>query len=96
MKKFVLLLFLICPAFAQTVKTTGAWMPVDVKWEQAPPEVNARLEAAQTRVLFFGDGGNLAVIECIVNREPGRYMTISRGMASLFSPASGMGSCLTK
>jgi hypothetical protein len=83
MKKFVLLLFLICPAFAQTVKTTGAWMPVDVKWEQAPPEVNSRLEAAQTRVLFFGDGGNLAVIECIVNREPGRYMTISRGDGQL-------------
>jgi hypothetical protein len=83
MKKIVLLLFLICPAFAQTVKTTGAWMPVDVKWEQAPPEVNARLETAQTRVLYFRDGGNLAVFECVMNREAGRYMTISWGDGQL-------------
>jgi len=79
MKKIILLLLLICPAVAQTVKTTGAWMPVEMKWEHAPPEVNARLETAQARVLYFGDGGNIALIECVVNREQGRYTTISRG-----------------
>jgi len=85
MKKIMLLLLGSCAAFGQTAKTTGTWLPVDVKWEHAPPGVNAKLETAQTRVLYFSDGGHVAVIECVVNRERGRYTTLSRGDGQVVS-----------
>ena len=79
MKNIILLFLLICPAFAQNVKPTGAWLPMQVKWEHAPPSINPRLQTGTTTVLYFGEHGHFAVIDCVVNREPGRYTTVSKG-----------------
>jgi hypothetical protein len=41
------------PAFAQTTQTAGARSPVHVKWEDAPPSINPKLETGATNVLYF-------------------------------------------
>jgi hypothetical protein len=80
MKKFLLVLFFLSwGAVAQTAKTTGAWLPVDTKWEHAPPTINPRLETGSTTVLYFEKQGRFALVECVVNREAGRYITLSQG-----------------
>jgi hypothetical protein len=85
MKKIILLLLCGCAAFAQGVKPTGAWLPVHVKWEHAPPSINPKLETGATTVLYFDEHGRFAVIECVVNREPGRYTTVSHGDGQVVS-----------
>jgi hypothetical protein len=85
MKKLVILLLLSCSAFSQTVKLSGAWLPLNVKWEHAPPQINPRLETGATMVLYFGEHGEFALVECVVNREPGRYTTLSRGDGQIVS-----------
>ena len=76
---FVLLLSVGSVAFAQESAPVGAWLPVHAKWQHAPPDVAPKLMTASTRVLYFQKDGKLVVIDCIVNRELGRYTTISEG-----------------
>ncbi len=69
-----------CVALAQQVEAPiGAWMPVNAKWEHAPPEVAPKLQTTSTRVLYFQPDGKMVVIGCVVNREPGSFITISAG-----------------
>jgi len=75
---FVLLL-VGSAAFGQQPPVAGAWLPVHAKWQQAPADINPKLVTASTSVLYFQPDGKLVVIGCIVNREPGRYTTISAG-----------------
>lgn len=84
MKKIILFVLWSCAAFAQGVKPTGGWLPVQVKWEHAPPSVNPKLETGATTVLYFDDRKHFAVVECVVNRESGRY-TISHGDGQVVS-----------
>jgi hypothetical protein len=79
MKTIIVLLLWSCVAFAQGVKPTGTWLPVHVKWEHAPPSINPKLETGATTVLHFDEHGRFVLIACVVNREPGRYITISHG-----------------
>jgi hypothetical protein len=79
MKRIILFLLCSCVAFAQSIKPTGAWLPVNVKWEHAPPSINPKLETGATTVLYFDEHGRFAVIECVVNRERGRYTKVSNG-----------------
>src|SRR5579863_353906 len=81
---FVLLLW-SCGAMAQTVKTAGAWLPVNVKWQHAPPEINPKLETGSATVLYFDQQGHFAIIGCVINREPGRYTTVSAGDGQVVS-----------
>jgi hypothetical protein len=85
MKKIILFLLWSCAAFAQGVKPIGAWLPVHVKWEHAPPSVNPKLETGATTVLYFDEHGRFAVIGCVVNRERGRYTTVSKGDGQVIS-----------
>ncbi|HZR30676.1 MAG TPA: hypothetical protein VFA76_02330 [Terriglobales bacterium] len=84
MKKIILFVLWSCAAFAQGVKPTGAWLPAHMKWEHAPPSVNPKLETGATTVLYFDDQKHFAVVECVVNRESGRY-TISHGDGQVVS-----------
>src|SRR6266536_2499284 len=84
MKKIILFVLWSCAAFAQGVKPTGAWLPVHVKWEHAPPSVNPKLETGAATVLYFDDQKHFAVVGCVVNRESGRY-TISHGDGQVVS-----------
>ena len=70
---------------AQTVKTAGAWLPVNVKWQHAPPEINPKLETGSATVLYFDQQGHFAIIGCVINREPGRYTTVSAGDGQVVS-----------
>jgi hypothetical protein len=81
---FVLLLW-SCGAMAQTVKTAGAWLPVNVKWQHAPPEINPKLETGSATVLYFDQQGHFAIVGCVINREPGRYTTVSAGDGQVVS-----------
>ena len=85
MKKLIVLLLWSCAAYAQTAKIIGAWLPVDVKWEHAPPEINPKLETGATTVLYFGEHGQFAMLICTVNREPGHYTTLSQGDGQVIS-----------
>jgi hypothetical protein len=85
MKKIMLFLLWSFVTFAQEGKPTGAWLPVHVKWEHAPPSVNPKLETGATTVLYFNEHGRFAVIECVVNREPGQYTTVSHGDGQVVS-----------
>jgi hypothetical protein len=79
----VLFLFFgaICASSEEVEKValTGAWLQTDVKWANAPAEVNARLEFGEAAVLYFKADHSFALIYCVVNRVPGEYMTISHG-----------------
>jgi hypothetical protein len=79
MKTIITLFLWSCAAFAQGVRPTGAWLPLHVKWEHAPPSVNAKLESGTTTLLYFDEHGRFAFVGCVVNRELGRYITISHG-----------------
>jgi hypothetical protein len=86
MRKLLLALLLSSPAaIAQSAKTTGAWLQVNVKWEHAPPEINPKLEAGAATVLYFDGDGNFALVGCVINREPGRYITMSDGDGQVVS-----------
>ena len=85
MTKIILLLLWSCAALAQTAKTAGAWLPVSVKWEHAPPQINPKLETGATTILYFGENGQFAKVGCVVNREPGRYTTLSQGDGQVIS-----------
>jgi hypothetical protein len=52
---------------------------VNAKWEHVPPEVSPKLLTTSTRVLYFQPDGKMVVIGCVVNREPGSFITISAG-----------------
>jgi hypothetical protein len=84
MKKIIVFLLLSCAAFAQGVKPTGAWLPAHVKWEHAPPSVNAKLETAATTVLYFDENQRFALIGCVVLRAPS-HLTISHGDGQVIS-----------
>jgi hypothetical protein len=79
------LLLLNVPASAQILKTIGAWMPVHVKWDHAPPSVNPKLETGSATVLYFDERGRFAVVGCVINREPGRYTNLSAGDGQVVS-----------
>lgn len=83
MKKIILFVLWSCAAFAQGAKPTGAWLPVNVKWEHAPASVNPKLETGATSVLYF-DERHFALVGCVVNRESGRYV-ISHGDGQVMS-----------
>jgi hypothetical protein len=85
MKKIILLLLLSCAAFAQDLNPVGAWLPVHVKWEHAPPSVNPKLETGSTTVLYFDEKGRFAEVGCVVNRESGWYTTVSHGDGQVVS-----------
>lgn len=85
MKKIILLLLWCCAAFAQGVKPTGAWLPVHAKWEHVPATINPKLETGATTVLYFDEHGNFVAVAGVVNRELGRYTTISRGDGQVIS-----------
>ena len=84
MKKIILFVLWSCAAFAQGAKPTGAWLPVHVKWEHAPPTVNPKLETGATTALYFDEQRQFAVVGCVVNRESGQY-TISHGDGQVIS-----------
>lgn len=80
LRKLILIFLLCCAsAVAQGVKIAGAWIPVHMKWEHAPPSINPRLENAPATVLYFDERGGFAVVGCTLNREPGRYTIVSAG-----------------
>jgi hypothetical protein len=86
MKKLLLVLLLSsCGAIAQSVKTAGAWLPLNVKWEHAPPDINPKLETGSATVLYFDEQGHFAIVGCVINREPGRYTTVSAGDGQVVS-----------
>ncbi len=86
MRRLLLVLLLWnCGAMAQSVKTVGAWLPVNLKWEHAPPEINPKLETGSATVLYFDQQGHFAVVGCVINREPGRYTTVSAGDGQVVS-----------
>jgi hypothetical protein len=69
-----------CVGFAeQTAAPVGAWMPANVEWRHAPPEVAPKLSTASTNIVYFQPDGKVIVIGCVVNSEPGRPTTISAG-----------------
>ena len=72
-------------AFGQTVGAVGAWVTVKMRWEHAPRYVNPKLETASTAVLYFDANQHFANVGCVVDREPGRYITISAGDGQLVS-----------
>jgi hypothetical protein len=74
----VILIACACVAFAQASNPTGAWMPIDVKWQSAPADVEPNLSIVSTRVLYFQPDGKMNVIGCVVNRQFSHY-TISAG-----------------
>jgi hypothetical protein len=78
MKKIILFVLWSYAAFAQGVKPMGAWLPVHVKWEHAPPSVNPKLETGATTVLYFDENRRFALIGCVVYRPP-RHFRISHG-----------------
>lgn len=78
MKKIILFALWSCAAFAQGDKPTGAWLPMHVNWEHAPPSVNPKLETGATTVLYFDENQRFALIRCVVLRAP-RHLTISHG-----------------
>jgi len=78
-KLLFILLFWSCGAIAQTANVIGAWMPVNVRWEHAPPDINSKLEIGSATVLYFDRQGHFAVVGCVINREPERYTTMSTG-----------------
>jgi hypothetical protein len=88
MKKTLLLLILIslgCVAFAQQpLMTVGAWMPVNAKWQHAPPDAALNLLTASTTVLYFQPNGKMIKIGCVVNRESGTF-AISAGDGQVLS-----------
>jgi hypothetical protein len=84
-KLFLVLLLWSCGAVAQTVQTVGAWLPVDVKWEHAPADINQKLETGSATVLYFDAEGHFAMVGCVINREPGRYTTVSVGDGQVVS-----------
>jgi hypothetical protein len=61
------------------VAPTGAWLQDGVKWIKAPAEINAHLQTGQATILFFRPDHTFAIIYCVVNRVPRRYLTISHG-----------------
>jgi hypothetical protein len=79
MRKLIPILLWCASAVAQGAKIGGAWIPLHTKWEHAPPSVNLRLETAPATVLYFDEQGGFAVVGCILNREVGRYTTVSAG-----------------
>ena len=86
MKRYALVLLLsTIAAFSQSTAPAGAWLPVKMKWVHAPRYINPRLETASTLVLYFDTDDHFATVGCVVDREPGRYMTISAGDGQLVS-----------
>jgi hypothetical protein len=81
MKKLFLVGLLLAGsvAFGQQPTPDGAWLPVHAKWQHAPADVAPNLITTSTRVLYFRPDGKVVVIDCIVNRQRGRYTTISAG-----------------
>jgi len=70
---FFLLVMSPCLASAQDANIlTGAWMPVDLKWQDAPANVGPKLQTAGTRILYFQADGTMIVIGCFVYRRPGK------------------------
>src|SRR5436190_3280814 len=63
----------------EKVALAGAWLQSDVKWTNAPAEINARLQSGEATVLYFRPDHSFALINCVVNRVPIEYMTISHG-----------------
>ena len=60
-------------------------MPVNVKWEHAPPDINPKLETGSATVLYLDGQGHFAIVGCVINREPGRYTTVSVGDGQVVS-----------
>jgi len=85
MKGMILLLLWTGGVFAQTTPIAGAWLPVHVKWEHAPPSINPKLETVATTVLYSDEHGRFAVVGCVVKRELGRYTTVSQGDGQVIS-----------
>jgi translation initiation factor IF-1 len=81
MKKLLLIALLLTGsvAFGKQPTPVGAWLPAHAKWQHAPADVAPNLITTSTRVLYFQPDGKAVVIDCIVNRERGRYTTISSG-----------------
>lgn len=57
----------------------GAWLQADVKWINAPSDINPHLQSAQAAVLYFGEDHKFALIYCTVGRAAKQSMTISNG-----------------
>jgi hypothetical protein len=79
MKILFLIVLSNCVAFAQTTKINGAWIPVQMHWVHAPPQINPKLETGEAAIIFFGRDGQFVVVQGVINREAGRYMTLSQG-----------------
>ncbi len=75
MKTLALFVLLACSggAFAQAKVRVGAWLPVDAKWQSAPPDVEPNLSTTSTRILYFQAGGKMSVISCVVHRRSSHY-----------------------
>jgi hypothetical protein len=81
-KMFLLLVLIFLPSLAVRSDTNfldGAWLQDDVKWVNAPPDINPQLQSGSAAVLYFGKDQTFALIYCTVGREPKKYMTISHG-----------------
>jgi hypothetical protein len=83
MKTLTALLLLVCiPLFGSGLDEgdiRGAWLQRGAKWTNAPPDINPHLQTAETEILYFGKDLDFAIIDCVVNRVPKEYETISHG-----------------
>jgi hypothetical protein len=83
--RILLIALLLAGSLGSGEAPSGAWLPVQLKWQHAPASVNANLITAAATVLYFQADGRFAMIDCFVNREPGHYTTISHGDGQIIS-----------
>jgi hypothetical protein len=76
--KLALLLILSFGVTSQKVDTTGAWLPVHMKWTYGPISINPNFSTAEAKILYFDEQGRFALVACRINREKGEYV-ISNG-----------------
>lgn len=87
MKSLVILLaalFLASPVLPASdnvteIRPAGTWIQNDVKWKNAPESGNPHLQVADVKLLLFNADHTFAVVECVLNRVPHKYIAISHG-----------------
>lgn len=66
-------------AFGQADNLAGTWMPVTVKWQHAPANVDPDLSTASTSLLYFQPDGKVGLIGCVVYRRFGHHSVGAEG-----------------
>lgn len=56
---------------------SGAWLQTKLKWKNPPASINPQLQASPATILYFGEDHTFAVLICVVNRIPGKDISIN-------------------